>query len=141
MAADPRLELLVRRPEISYRVATLRSAAWAAAGALLGILCRLVVMYATGDGSGRAAPFGNSIVAASLGILVALVLRAGHIMVFCIRIYQRHADAETRLRCRQIPTCSEYAILAIQRYGPVRGAWKSVGRLRRCRPPGRIDYP
>jgi uncharacterized protein len=36
--------------------------------------------------------------------------------------------------CRYVPTCSEYAMEAITRYGVVRGGTKSVWRLLRCHP-------
>lgn len=36
--------------------------------------------------------------------------------------------------CRFIPTCSEYAREAIERYGALRGTWMSLGRLLRCQP-------
>ncbi len=45
--------------------------------------------------------------------------------------------------CRFAPTCSEYARLAIERHGVVRGGVKSLGRLARCQPLalGGIDLP
>jgi uncharacterized protein len=36
--------------------------------------------------------------------------------------------------CRYVPTCSEYAMEAVERYGVLRGAWLSLGRLLRCHP-------
>lgn len=38
--------------------------------------------------------------------------------------------------CRYSPTCSQYAIDAINKYGAFRGAWKSFKRICRCRPGG-----
>lgn len=45
--------------------------------------------------------------------------------------------------CRFQPGCSEYFILAVQKYGPLRGACKGVARLCRCHPwhPGGYDPP
>jgi putative membrane protein insertion efficiency factor len=36
--------------------------------------------------------------------------------------------------CRYVPTCSEYAMEAVERYGAFRGGWKAVARLLRCHP-------
>lgn len=45
--------------------------------------------------------------------------------------------------CKFYPSCSEYAELAIQEYGPIKGSWKSLGRIIRCNPlsSGGVDYP
>jgi len=36
--------------------------------------------------------------------------------------------------CRFEPTCSEYARLAVEKYGSVRGLWMSIKRILRCQP-------
>ncbi len=63
--------------------------------------------------------------------------------VGAIRLYQRYAGERTRRRCLFQPTCSEYAILAVRKYGAVVGLAMSAHRvLRRCRVSVfRIDYP
>lgn len=45
--------------------------------------------------------------------------------------------------CRFYPSCSQYFIQAVKKYGPIRGVLKGVGRLCRCHPwhPGGIDLP
>jgi uncharacterized protein len=45
--------------------------------------------------------------------------------------------------CRFTPSCSEYFIQAVRKYGPLRGAWKGVCRIGRCHPwhPGGHDPP
>lgn len=37
-------------------------------------------------------------------------------------------------RCRYQPTCSQYFILAVRKYGAIRGAWRGVLRICRCHP-------
>ena len=39
-------------------------------------------------------------------------------------------------RCRYAPTCSEYAIQALERHGALKGLWLSVKRISRCHPWG-----
>ena len=36
--------------------------------------------------------------------------------------------------CRYVPTCSEYALIAIERYGAWKGGWLAVKRICRCHP-------
>jgi putative membrane protein insertion efficiency factor len=42
--------------------------------------------------------------------------------------------------CRYVPTCSEYAMEALERYGLVRGGWMTVCRVLRCHPLARGGY-
>lgn len=37
-------------------------------------------------------------------------------------------------RCKYIPTCSEYAIQAIEKYGAIRGSFMAIWRILRCNP-------
>ena len=54
-------------------------------------------------------------------------------LVFFIRIY-RVLFSFKRPCCRFIPTCSTYAIEAIQKHGAIRGSFLSFKRIIRCRP-------
>jgi len=36
--------------------------------------------------------------------------------------------------CRYVPTCSEYAMEAVERYGALRGGWMALTRILRCHP-------
>ncbi len=72
---------------------------------------------------------------------LVVVVTLKYIMIWFIRIYQRYAKSETRLRCCYTPSCSEYAILALKKYGVIIGTIKAIKRLLRCGPPGGIDYP
>lgn len=42
--------------------------------------------------------------------------------------------------CRYVPTCSEYAMEAVERYGALRGGWKAGARILRCHPFSRSGY-
>lgn len=75
----------------------------------------------------------------ALGLYVVLRMRA--ILIWFIRVYQRFAPAEVRRRCVFTPTCSQYAIQALERYGVVRGVPKIISRLRRCHLPNGGEDP
>jgi hypothetical protein len=85
----------------------------------------------------------------SLPIVLLGVFLIGSIFCFkdaiigSIRLYQRYAPEEIRRRCLFMPTCSEYAIMAVKKYGGIIGLCKTYRRLMfLCR--GniyRIDYP
>ena len=61
-------------------------------------------------------------------------------MVVLIRGYQRLISPLKGPTCRFQPTCSAYAVEAIQRYGAVRGGWLAFRRLLRCHPLHRGGY-
>lgn len=69
-----------------------------------------------------------------------------NIIIFLIRCYQKWISPikPNRISCRFYPTCSQYGILAYQKYGLIQGTKKLIDRLKRCRPDNRescIDYP
>ena len=51
-----------------------------------------------------------------------------------IRFYQRQISPLSPPRCRYIPTCSEYALEAVEQYGAVKGSWLAAKRILRCNP-------
>jgi putative membrane protein insertion efficiency factor len=58
-------------------------------------------------------------------------------LVAAVRIYQREVSPRRGPCCHFSPTCSTYAIEALERHGALRGSWLTVRRLLRCRPGGR----
>lgn len=65
-----------------------------------------------------------------------------YLSIVFIRFYQRVAPTRIRQSCRFEPSCSEYAILALQKYGFIQGWKKTIFRLKSCHPPnGGYDYP
>ena len=56
------------------------------------------------------------------------------IAVLPIRLYQRLISPALGQRCRYYPTCSDYAVQAIGRFGILRGLILGVWRLLRCNP-------
>ena len=63
------------------------------------------------------------------------------ILIYLIRFYQKNISSFRPRSCRFYPTCSTYAIEAIQVHGPVKGLWLGFKRILRCHPghPGGFD--
>jgi putative membrane protein insertion efficiency factor len=57
-----------------------------------------------------------------------------------IHVYRYSFKALVGWHCRHLPTCSEYALEAIDRNGAWRGLWLTLSRLSRCRPGGTAGY-
>lgn len=56
------------------------------------------------------------------------------IFLWLIRFYQRNISPMRPPCCRFIPTCSEYAVEAIEKYGALKGGWLAFRRILRCQP-------
>lgn len=56
------------------------------------------------------------------------------ILITLIRLYQKFISPLLGSNCRFIPTCSQYSIEAIKKYGSIRGTYLSVRRLLKCHP-------
>ena len=61
-------------------------------------------------------------------------------MILAIRFYQRAMSPLTGPSCRFTPTCSEFAVGAIDQYGALSGGWLAFKRILRCRPFGGQGY-
>jgi putative membrane protein insertion efficiency factor len=57
-----------------------------------------------------------------------------HVAIFLIRLYQWTVSPLLGPRCRFYPSCSNYALEAVRRFGAVRGSWLGLLRLLRCHP-------
>lgn len=62
------------------------------------------------------------------------------LLIRLIRAYQRQLSPLLGASCRFVPTCSEYAIEAIEGYGVLRGLGLAVWRILRCNPFSRGGY-
>ncbi|MCK9230574.1 MAG: membrane protein insertion efficiency factor YidD [Syntrophales bacterium] len=61
-------------------------------------------------------------------------------LVLLIRLYQIVLSPIFPPSCRYYPSCSEYSITALERYGPLKGTWMACLRLLRCHPFSRGGY-
>lgn len=62
------------------------------------------------------------------------------VMIWLIRWYQTSISPLTPPSCRYTPTCSQYTLEAIQKYGPLKGLWLGIKRISRCHPWGGSGY-
>lgn len=76
-------------------------------------------------------------IAGRVNSLVAGVLRG------VVWVYQKTLRRVLGGQCRFVPSCSEYFVLAVEKYGPWRGTAKGVWRILRCHPfnAGGVDWP
>jgi len=56
--------------------------------------------------------------------------------IFLIRVYQKIISPWLGPSCRFTPTCSQYGVDALKKYGAVKGLWLTVKRIARCNPWG-----
>jgi putative membrane protein insertion efficiency factor len=63
------------------------------------------------------------------------------LMIGLIKGYQYAISPHFPPSCRYTPTCSTYALTAIEKYGPFKGTWLAIKRILRCHPfhPGGYD--
>ena len=62
------------------------------------------------------------------------------ILLWLIRFYRKNVSPRKRPCCRFIPTCSEYALTAIERFGAGYGGWLALRRILRCHPFAKGGY-
>ena len=62
------------------------------------------------------------------------------LLLLHIYFYQRAISPLTPPSCRFTPTCSEYAVQALRKHGPLKGLYLAVRRLLRCHPWGGSGY-
>lgn len=75
-------------------------------------------------------------------LLVYVLIRIKSCTICLVKIYQRLAPECIRNACRFEPSCSQYMILSIEKYGFWRGFPRGVKRILRCTPKnGGFDYP
>lgn len=63
------------------------------------------------------------------------------LLIGLVRVYQYAISPLLGRNCRYFPTCSDYTVEAVQKYGAMRGGWLGAKRICRCHPwhPGGYD--
>ena len=87
-----------------------------------------------------------AILIAIVSVLVYSIFNIKKIILSSVKIYQRIAPRKIRLKCRFEPSCSQYMILAVEKYGVIKGVCKGIKRLSKCNNRGDgmrggFDYP
>ena len=62
------------------------------------------------------------------------------LLLAAIRYYRKSISPYRQACCRFIPTCSQYALEAIEKYGALKGGWLAFKRICRCHPFHRRGY-
>jgi len=62
------------------------------------------------------------------------------VLVAIVKFYKLVISPWTPSSCRHVPTCSSYAVEALQKHGPFKGLWLSAKRLSKCHPWGTQGY-
>ena len=62
------------------------------------------------------------------------------LLLAAIRFYQKHVSPFRQPCCRFRPSCSQYALQAVEKYGALKGGWLALKRICRCHPFHRKGY-
>ena len=63
-----------------------------------------------------------------------------YLFIFLVRFYQVVVSPLKPPTCRYTPTCSQYALEALKKYGAFKGSWLTLKRIARCHPWGGCGY-
>lgn len=63
-----------------------------------------------------------------------------HILALPVRAYRLIFSPWVGYNCRYQPTCSQYALEALEKHGGLKGGWLAAKRIARCNPWGRCGY-
>ena len=62
------------------------------------------------------------------------------LLIALVRFYRRNISPWRPPCCRYIPTCSQYALEALEKYGALKGSWLALRRILRCHPFNKGGY-
>ena len=74
--------------------------------------------------------------------IIYIILNLKNIIILIVKLYQKFAPLSIRNKCRFEPSCSNYMIYCLKKYGLIKGLLKGINRLKRCNiNGGGYDYP
>ncbi len=82
----------------------------------------------------------NTLCKAAYTLWTFFTTLVSRLMLGLIWIYRNLISPLTPPACRYTPTCSQYAVEAIKKYGPFKGGWLAFKRILRCHPWGGSGY-
>lgn len=62
------------------------------------------------------------------------------VLIYLVRLYRKHLSRPYPPKCRFAPTCSGYALEALEKYGAFKGTYLTIWRILRCNPFGKGGY-
>ena len=65
-------------------------------------------------------------------IIILLLFTTKNLLIFIVKLYQHIAPISIRSKCRFEPSCSDYMLICLQKYGLINGLKKGLNRLKRC---------
>lgn len=102
----------------------------------VAILCFLCTFWNTTE----------SIIVTITAIILYYFISLKQTLISWVKLYQYFAPSKIRMKCRFEPSCSQYMIIAIEKYGAIKGLIKGMRRLKKCNNRGNglrggFDYP
>lgn len=126
------------RPKIRIKVVVFKIIITLIISAILGISAKIVIKKAN---VGFFSTLAGWLVSCSF-LLILFIVKLKKIIIWSVLFYQKVASDKVRNRCVFTPSCSEYMILSVKKYGAIKGVIKGIKRLKRCRLPNfGEDYP
>jgi len=62
------------------------------------------------------------------------------ILLFIIKVYRKYLSPMKRSKCPYCPTCSTYGLIAVEKYGAIKGGGLTLWRILRCNPFSKGGY-
>lgn len=130
-------ERKITRPDLHLKRVLIKVVAVLIAVAICGIIAKLTLKSLSVEKSGAYAWL-----IASAILLAIIIVKLKSILIWLVLVYQKLAPERVRRKCVFTPSCSEYMMLSLKKYGVIKGLIKGIKRLKRCHLPNHgEDYP